>query len=513
MGTTGNDGRFNPIMSSNVYDGYVSDLVFEGLLTNDYSGAPIPHLATWEISDDALTYTFTLVGDIHFSDGTPLTTEDVAFTFKTIAHPDYDGPRSYAVSHWLGYDDFRAGNTSEWAAIEIIDDKTIAFHMSEGTASPANIWDFGYGIMPKHIYEFNTWEDFLDMLDKPIGSGTFMFDEWRPLEYIRLSRNDNYWNPADMPNIDGILFLDIPEESLAHAFEAGEIDLAQPATNMDNYNLYSAMPIADVRSVLSNSLQFLQFNTLQPQLEDVRVRQALIYALPRQQYVDIQLGALGSVGMAPLTPASWAFPETGLNDYALNLDKARELMAEAGWEPGPDGILQKDGLRMELEWLVYPEAPWPGVVSGLAYDSWSQIGVDLTIINMDFATVGAVTFDAEPEDRDFYIFTMGFRFAIDPDPTGAIFDGSPGTMAAGGFNASGFSDPRQQELVQLGRTTFDQAKRVEIYKEWAQLVNESVATVVVAYRNDLWVVSNRINGMTIGTFWGWIRDINTITLN
>lgn len=98
FGGTGFGGLFNPIMSDNTYDTYVADSIFEKLVTNDADGEMIPVLAEWTISEDKLTYTFTLKDGIKFSDGSDLTTEDVAFTYETIAHPDYNGPRAYAVS-------------------------------------------------------------------------------------------------------------------------------------------------------------------------------------------------------------------------------------------------------------------------------------------------------------------------------------------------------------------------------------------------------------------------------
>ena len=510
FGATEINGNFNPIMSSNIYDNYITSLIFEPLIISDHQGLPIPYLATWEISNNNLTYTFTLKDGITFSDGAPLTTADVAFTFKTMAHSYYTGPRSYSVSHWLGYDEFKAGVTNEFAAIEILGEKTIAFHMQEGTANPANIWSFAYGIMPKHIYDFDNWDEFLGMLSTPIGSGKFIFDQWVSNEFVSLSRNEYYWNYSEFPEIDGILFLEISEENLLSAFENDEIDIARPLSDKNNYSVFSALPTAQVITVLDNGYQFLQFNTLRPQLNDYRVRQALVYAFDRQAYIDVQLGALGSVGMAPISPASWAFPTRGINDYAFNPDRARELMTEAGWEPGDDGILTRNGIRMELDWLVYTDVPWPAVIAELAYDSWGQIGVALNIIHMDFDTVAAGTMNAEPGEKDFDIFTMGFRLGIDPDPSGGLYDYS--AFIAGGLNASGYFSERAQELLDLGITTFDQSERAAIYQEWSEIMTQSLPTVIIAYRYTLWVVSDRVQSIDISTFRQWHYNISNVTL-
>ena len=513
FGTTGIDGKFLSVMSNNLYDSYVASLVFEGLVQNDFYGAPEPGpiAAGWVVSDDYLTYTFTLKDGITFSDGTPLTTADVEFTYKTLGHPDYDGPRSYAVQNLLGYEEYRSGATNDFAGVEVIDAKTIAFHYPDGLASPANIWDLGYGVMPKHIYEFTNWDDFLDQVSNPIGSGMFIFEEYRPMEIVRFSTNYNYWDSANTPSIDGVFMLDIPEESLQAAFLAGEVDIAQPETNIDNDAAYGTMAGVDLLRVLGNSYQYMAFNTTRPTLSDPLVRQALIYGLDRQAYIDINFGPLGTVGLAPISPASWAFPDSGMNDYALDLDKAAALFAEAGWEKGADGILAKDGVRMELTWLVYTETAWPGILSGLAYDTWGQLGVDLTIELMDFASVISQTMDAEPGEKDFDLYTMGFSLSIDPDPSGALFDYD--AYSAGGFNASGYYNERAQELIYAGKVEFDQAKRTAIYHEWAQMMNELLPSVIVSYRYELWAISDRVNGMNIGTYWDWTRDLDKITLN
>jgi len=186
FGGTGFGGLFNPIMSDNTYDTYVADILFEKLVTNNAEGEMVPVLAEWTISEDKLTYTFTLKDGIKFSDGSDLTTEDVAFTYETIAHPDYNGPRAYAVSSMVGYEEFHSGASDTFEGIKIIDDKTISFTFGEGLAAPANIESFLYGIMPSDYYAFDTWEDFLALNEKPIGSGMMVFDSWEPKQFIKL---------------------------------------------------------------------------------------------------------------------------------------------------------------------------------------------------------------------------------------------------------------------------------------------------------------------------------------
>jgi len=513
FGTTSLDGMFNPLMASNIYDSYVASLVFQGLVTNDAGGSFIPHIADWELSADNLTYTFTLFDGIHFSDGTPMTTKDVEFTYTLFAHPDYSGVRGYVAMDFEGYEDYKEGNADRISGINIIDEKTISFTFADGTASPANISNFGFGVIPEHYYAFNTWDEFLAKMETPMGSGWFVFQEWRDKEFLLLHTNFNYWEPSEIPLIDGVLFVDIPDESLAGAFMTEDVDVANPGASLDNQAAFATLTGVDVRVIEGNSYNFMQFNTKQPQLEDHLVRQALLYALDREAFITAAYGALGSVGMSPISPVSWAYNPAGHNAYAFDLDKANELMEEAGWTMGSDGVRRKDGNRMEITWLVYPEAAWPGILSGLAADTWPQIGVDLTIEIMDFNTVGALTMDAAVDERDFKMYTMGWSMAIDPDLTGGIFGLDAPALGDGGFNASGWFNEEGARMMEQAKQSFDQAERTRLYNELSLMYNTYVPTVVVALRNVMWPVADRVNNLEISTYVDWTYHINKVTID
>nr|WP_300090810.1 ABC transporter substrate-binding protein [Sedimentibacter sp.] len=512
FGGTGFGGLFNPIMSDNTYDTYVADILFEKLVTNNAEGEMIPSIAEWTISEDKLTYTFTLKDGIKFSDGSDLTTEDVAFTYETIAHPDYNGPRAYAVSNLKGYEEFHSGASDTFEGIKIIDDKTISFTFGDGLAAPANIESFIYGIMPSDYYAFDKWEDFLALNEKPVGSGMMVFDSWEPKQFIKLMKNTNYWDPANAAKIDGILISEVPDESILSALQTEQIDFAQIPSSAENLEAAEAMSNISIANYLGNGYTFMCFNTTRPKLADVKVRQALMYALDRESFIEAQYGAgLASVGMAPISPSSWAFPDSSeLNAYKFDMDKAAQLMDEAGWTMGSDGFRYKDGEKFHVNWLVYTDSSWPGTLSGMAADTWKQLGVELEIELMDFDTVASRTMDAAPGEKDFDIYTMGFSLSIDPDPTGALFDDD--AFVAGGFNASGYKNADAMKLVKAGKAEFDTAKRAEIYKEWAKIMNYEIPHVIIAYRSEIWGINNRVKGMDLGTYRTWDQCLKNITI-
>ena len=501
FGTSGFEGVFNPILSDNVYDSYITALIFDGLVDVDGTGEYVPELATWELDEETKTvYTFTLRDGLTFSDGTPLTANDVAYTYNTIKEADYAGPRT-AVGAAI-------------ADINVIDDKTIAFTMTD--PSPANLQNFTYGILSEAYYAHDSFEALSALNDKPMGCGQFTLKGWAPKQYVSVVPNPDYWDTDNIPAIEEFQMLEVSEDTLLGAMQNGQIDFCQPAAKLENVEGIEALPNSHLISYLANGYTFMCFNTTRPTLEQTEVRQALLYALDRRSFLMNEYGSLDLValGMAPISKTSWAYPgDDELNAYEYDLDKANQMLDEAGWDQrDTDGVRMKDGVRMDLHWLVYTEASWPGTLSSMAYDSWKQIGVNLVVDMMDFNTVAHETMDAKPGEKNFDIYTMGFSLSIDPDPTGGLFDAD--AYSEGGFNASGWRDEKSQELIKAGLTEFDQEKRAEIYKEWAIIQNEQVPTAIVAYRSEIWAVNNRVHGLDdIGVYTDFTELLGKVTLD
>ncbi|MGI6199546.1 MAG: ABC transporter substrate-binding protein [Christensenellales bacterium] len=515
MGLSGIEGIFNPILADTTYDAYVNSCIFEGLVTLAPNGEYVENLAaSYTLSEDHRTYTFTLKDGITFSDGTPLTTKDVEFTYKTAACPEYTGARAYIVSGLEGYDAFHNGDTEEFPGIKVIDEKTIAFTYAQGMEAPGNIENFQYGIMSADYYAFDTWEEFTALNEKPMGTGIMTFDSWAPKQFVKLNKNANYWDSANAAKIDGVLMSEVPDTSILQALQTGEIDFAMPSASADNVNALKGMDNITFQSYLGNGYTYMCFNTTRDTLSDVRVRQALMYALNRKEFINAEYGSeeLAQVGMAPISPVSWAYPDpASLNAYDFDLDKAAQLMDEAGWTMGDDGFRYKDGKKFSINWLVYTESTWTQTLSSMAADTWKQLGVELNIELMDFNTVASRTTDPAPADKDFDIYTMGFSLGVDPDPSGALFDAD--AYVEGGFNASGYRNDRAQELIKQGKAEFDNEKRKPIYAEFAQLMNQEIPTIIVAYRSEIWGINNRVHGMDLQTYKDWTACLKDITLD
>jgi peptide/nickel transport system substrate-binding protein len=507
-GGQGWDGRFISIMSTNLYDGFVNSLVFQGLLTNDPAGNPIPLIAThWEVNEDYTTYTFFMDPRATFTNGNPVTAWDVEFTYRTLAHPDYDGPRRSAVTDFLGFEDFVEGRTQDFPGVRVIDAHTVEFNVV--VASPQHIWDFSWGILCREHYAFNTWDDFIALMGDPMGSGQFVFEEHVFQQWIEFSRNDNYWDPDVSINLAGIVMRDVPTASIIPATITGEIHHGQIIASLDFLEeLRNGHGVSEILYT-ANSLRHLTFNTNTPQLSDHRVRQALVYAFDTETYILADAGdlALRAVATNPFSRTSWANPgNEGLNLYEFNMARANELMDEAGWIMNPaTGIREKDGEIMRLTWLIYHEAAWPGIITGMATHTWGELGVELDIQMMDFAVVSAMTTQRPPEEREFHLYQMGWSMGIDPDLSGGLWDMRQ--FREGGFNGNGWQHDRFQELIVLGAQTMAIEDRIPIYHEIAELHNYYLPIWVIDNGMNLHSRSDEIHNFELGVFTNWVQAI------
>ncbi|MGV8145152.1 MAG: ABC transporter substrate-binding protein [Alkaliphilus sp.] len=507
------DGRFNPILSGNLYDSWVNSLIFDSLISGDPAGNVIPNAAhKWEVSEDKLTYTFFLKEGMKFHDGEEVTAEDVAFTFYTIAHPDYTGPRGSVVNDMVGVAEYRELNgdddpdndVTDIEGITVIDDYTISFTINEPNVK--KIRDFWPGILPKHYYDFTDYEDFVMLLQNPMGSGMFKFHRYLVGQYVEVRRFDDYH--GDKPEIEGVIIRLMPSETQAAAVSAGVVDLANPSANLENFEIMSESGFANVQEFLGNSYRYIGFNLRLDKFQDRRTRAALFYGLNLADFIETEWEGFASPAFSPISPVSWAAPKEGeLIEYHFNPEKAKELLAEAGWaDTDGDGYLDMNGERFTITWTAYDDVSWPVNLIAVAKSNWGDLGIELIANLMEFNAVVELVYD----DQDFEIYNMGWSLAIDPDPT-SIF--GPDADVPGGFNSIGFHHERAHEIFRLALLEYDQEKRAELYREWARIANYELPYIFVSIGNRIWGVNRRVHGMELGPFYGWVANIDNIKLD
>ncbi|WP_160673440.1 ABC transporter substrate-binding protein [Clostridium sp. C8-1-8] len=497
-------GKFNPIYSDSVYDGYVTSLIFEGLISNDEQGNPTQALASkWDISQDGKTYTFTLVDNAKFSDGTPVTADDVAFTYTALCDPKYDGPRTDAVEKLQGYKEYKEGSATSVSGIKVIDKNKISFTLTE--VKGPGIYDFGYGIMPKSVYNFEkgNMQKIKDSFLKPIGAGPYKFVDFKQGESVSFEKNDNYYKGA--PKIAKIIYKVTNDKTNVQELSAGQVDVNQVTTNANTVKMVQGAGFLDQQIFSANNYSYIGLNTRLPMFSDKKVRQALMYGTRRKDFVDSYYQGYATVANTHNAPTSWVEP-TGINEYTYDLDKANKLLDEAGWKLNASTkIREKDGKPFEVHWLATSDSAVIQALIPIVKEDWTKLGIKLVTDAMDFNTISEKVYDKQ----DYQMYAMSWSLSTDPDPSG-IFSKSQDVL--GGYNSVGWHPDKSEELITKGLGTTDQKVRKEAYQEWCKLINDEVPYLFLSNPKQIWAVSSKVKNLNISAFRDWTYDIYKVEL-
>ena len=348
---------------------------------NPEDGSIHPWLATsWEVSDDGKVYTFHLRDDVTFHDGTPFNAEAVKYNFDQTVRED--------IKHGFAW---AALGAEKYEKTEVVDEYTVKVHFS--VSHPTfliNLSDGGLGIdSPTAMEEAGDDNYGINVL---VGTGPFKFEEWVINDHVTLVRNDEYnWAPSFFrhngpPYLDKIIYRDVVEDATrAAALEAGEIHVAslkEPQVSQFEGN-------EDVEILLipkAGTCRMYLMNTAWPPTDDIRVRQAINYAIDREGMLQLPAwGGLSPPGVGPLPAVLHpGGDDSSLKqyDYTFDPEKAKQLLEEAGWtDEDGNGIREKDGQEMVLRFLTTSaEVPKVEPVSGMLRD----VGIDLNIEVGDF---------------------------------------------------------------------------------------------------------------------------------
>jgi len=307
---------------------YIAGKIYESLLTYSHALEPQPGLAkSWEMADDGLSYTFHLNSGVTWHDGKPFTADDVVFSMADML------PKTHARARVI-LDKYQA-------SVNKIDDLTVEIKLK--TPFPAFILMFEPGfapMMPKHLYEGT---DYMTnpANQNPVGTGPFMFNEWKRGEYVKLIRNPNYWKEG-RPYLDELIFNVIPDSaSRAVAFEQGTVDVLRGG-DIDNVDVKRLRSMPDVEYTtkgweMFSPQTYLIFNMRKPPFDNVQVRQAVLAATNRQMIIDNIFFGLGTLSTGPFV-ATEMFYDPKMPSFKYDMKRAKALIKESGITPADHTI-------------------------------------------------------------------------------------------------------------------------------------------------------------------------------
>ncbi len=486
------EGKFNPIYSSSVDDSYVTDLVFDGLLTNDVQGNPIGKVAKkWEISEDNKTYTFHLNKGVKFSNGEELTAKDVEFTYTAICDPKYDAARTDAVDMIVGYKEYHDGDAKTVEGIKVIDDHTISFTLTDVKA-PALISDFSYGIMCKSYYGFEKGgiQKLKDLFLKPMGAGPYLFKGYKAGQEASFEKNPNYWKGE--AKINKVILRVTNAQTNIQALSAGEVDIDRIPAAPENIEMLQAAGFIDMQLYPDNGYGYIGLNLKDEKLKDKKVRQALTYGLNRKGFIDARYKGYAEICNAPVSQVSWAYTED-ITKYDYNPEKANQLLEEAGWIKKDDGFRYKDGKKFEINWMTYQGSKYVEMLIPIVKENWKAIGIDVIPELMEFNTLCTKVYD----EQKFQMYNMSWSLSIDPDPSG-IFSAKQAEL--GGYNPGSWINEDGEKLMADALKTTDQAERKKLYQEWLKIFTDEVPYVLLDQSKQMWAVSSRVKGISFSPY-------------
>jgi peptide/nickel transport system substrate-binding protein len=478
----GEIATLNPVMAQSVNDRQVDFYLHTPMVHFDADLQPMPGLAEkWDISDDGRLYTFHLNPSATFSDGSPVTANDVLFTLKKIIDPQSEAAQIAGAFDQL---DLRA--------TRIVDSHTIAIGFKDGI-SPQLAHFNDLLVIPEHVYGQGDFK--ADFTSRVVGCGPYRLVRRVAGKEILLERRPEYWGPR--PNLHRVLFKVIADDITAwNAMKRGEID--ETIISTDTWLAEKGRPelqkIIDFRRFYTLNYNYIAWNNRNPMLSDKRMRRALAKCIDLKSIIENVYHGTARAMNGPFTPDQWAYnPDVPVIEY--NPQEALRDLRSLGWlDTDRDGILDKGKKPLKLELLITSGSVASNPFSQVFQAELKKVGVQLDIVPLDFATLIQRVLAGNYESA-----YLSWNLDPDPDPF-SLFHSSQ--MPPRGQNLVFYSNPEADKLMEAGRREFDQSKRKAIYRQVHALLADDQPYTWTLQVSSKWAVNKRIRDAKESKGWG-----------
>lgn len=507
--------KLNPIVTNDASAQGIYIYIFDALIDinrETYEIKPIIAKAPPIISDDHLTYIFDLKENVKFSDGQPLTGEDLIFTIKTVLNPftDAQATRNYFL-------DFKSA--------ELVDGNKYKVKITMSKPYFKTVYTLGsVPIIPKHILDPDnvndkfSWDDLqtamksMDPKKFPemskfgefmnsqevsrdpkyvVGSGPYKLDKWITGQSVTLIRNENYWNIKEIPNFPKkLVFKTIQDQNAAVvAAKNKEVDymyVIQPIDFVENikdpaqFNLKKALVTEPV-------YVYIAWNNLNPLFADKKVRTALGYAIDRQSILDNIVYGLGTLVNTPVFIKS-KYYNNNIKGIPYDPVKAKQLLTEAGWkDTDGDGILDKviDGKKTDFKFtFINNNNPKRKKVMLIIIEQLKQLGIQASLQEYEWSV-----FLDKTKKHEFDACYGAWQLNVTPEDPYQIWHSSQ--SKGEGSNFISYNNPESDKLLEQNRVEFDENKRIEILNKWQEIIAEDQPTTFLWSEPSRYVYSDR----------------------
>ena len=511
---TAPEGIYDPAYSGSIVDSRIQEFMLDEMFTVNDDLEYVPELATWEISDDKLTYTFSLQKGVKWHNGEELTVDDWVFALETMAHPEFIGPRFNYVAGIKGAKAKKEGKADSIEGIEVVDPYTVKITFEAVKVNNLeNLWP---NPMPKKHYEgiaVKDLEESKQVRETPVGIGPFKVKKVVDGEYTELERFDDYWKGK--PLLDGVIIKVIDPSLATGAFQNGEIDImsirpqsVKELSALDNVRIEETTGVSYSyiglrfghrdKASLTNVADFDKFKSKE-------LRQALLYAINRPAMIDAFLEGKAEVANTVIPRTFWiAADEAELNQYEFNQEKAKELLASAGYvDKDGDGFVEDpNGKPFKISFGHYAgPAAFEGRTQAII-QAWNDIGVKTELATGTLIEFNLYNEMKENDDAALEAFFGSWSTGSDPDPSGLWASNAE-------WNFGRWVDAENQRLIDegLSEKSFDKEYRKNVYVEWQKYFNEQMPAIPLWENLDLYGINNRLEGVHINAV-GFQTDVH-----
>lgn len=489
VGVTNTIGSLNPLLlNGGEINKYATGLMFLPLMELDADLNFEGMLADSITTEDNKNFIVHIDDAATWSDGTPVTADDVVYTALRLASPVIGNTAMmYYVFEGVGDDGFVEEGAESIDGIQKVDDKTVQFTTKE--EMPITTFENSYAryllTLPKHVIEQYSEEELstADWFNHPdVVSGPFIVTDFDVDHYISYEANKDYWKGA--PKIDKLNIKIVDGSQLYAGLQSGEIDITQQTMSdipQEDYESVEALDNVEVvyGSPVTNQSVFIQTKNV----PDVKVRQAMLYAIDRQQILEELLNGHGEIVDGFLSSAS-PFYDDSLTPISYDPEKAKTLLEEAGW----------DGSQTIRFYVNSGDSTFVNAASIIAAE-WAAVGIKAEIQTVDFATLMSV---AGTEDYD--VLAVQYTYApVDPYPDVAWLLGGEGSW-------TGYSDDTLNDALTKSQLTSDPEETRELFSVVDKKVQEDVPMFSAYVISAQGAVSKRITGATPSVY-GFFNDV------
>ena len=449
--TIGEPSNLIPPLATDASSHEVADLIYVSPLKYDKDINLVPYAAeSYEVLEGGRLLRFTLRKDIRWTDGEPLTARDVEFTYKLMVDPNT--PTAYAEDY-LAVKEFR--RTGEY---------TFEARYDKPFARALVTW--AHAILPRHLLQ---GQDLLKtpLARKPVGAGPYMLKEWTGGNRLVLVPNPDYFEGRAY--IDEVVMRIIPDQSTQFMeLKSGNLDIINLSPQQYLLQTEDQDWARNYRKFqyVTSGYTFLGYNLKSPLFSDVRVRQAMLHAIDKDEIVRGVLLGLGQAANGPYKPGTWAFNE-GIPDNEFDPARARRLLAEAGWKRrSVDGPLVDAKGRAFAFTILTNQGNSQRIKAAIIIQSrLKDLGIKVEIRTVEWAA-----FLKEFIDKGrFDAVILSWNILQDPD----LYDVWHSSKAEpGGLNFVGFKNPELDDLLERGRRMLDQTARKPLYDRIQNILHE-----------------------------------------